>query len=311
MCQWRHLIFPFAPWVHHSHNFITWLSPNRLKLIHRTGIRLSAPQAQELGHVGAKKKSIGISESPLLEGHGDIIMVFVDRAGCVASVILSPKVCGLKLNRLQWKLILLILYEVWCPSLANEGELLSFGWHAAHRYCLELPSFPCCSPLPSWAHHHGKRKNNKQILKPCSFHFHIFLIYPLLSFLVDERCLSFRPFEKFSISGRPTALARNPASAFSSPADLLSLQLPASDSRFLCEKDGIFEALNTTAQAWSFVGWKREDVRWSLLTGDIPTNINRFDLYSKVDTLRMEIYGNIIYKAQWDFLCFSITSHTP
>ena len=95
--------------------------------------------------------------------------------------------------------------------------------------------------------------------------------------------------------------------------DLLSLRLPASDNAFvsiLCEKDGIFETRNTTARAWNFVGWKRKDVRWSLLTGDIPT-INRFDLCSKVDTLRIDIYGNIIYKAQWDFLCFSITSHTP
>lgn len=81
--------------------------------------------------------------------------------------------------------------------------------------------------------------------------------------------------------------------------------------RFLCEKDGIFEALSTTAQGWNFVGWKRKDVRWSLLTGDISTNINRFDLCSKVDSLRMEIYGNIIRKAQWDFLCISITSHRP
>lgn len=81
--------------------------------------------------------------------------------------------------------------------------------------------------------------------------------------------------------------------------------------RFLCEKDGIFEALSTTAQGWNIVGWKRKDVRWSLLTGDISTNINRFDLCSKVDSLRMEIYGNIIRKAQWDFLCISITSHRP
>lgn len=60
MCQWRHLIFhifPFSPWVNHSQNFITWLSPNSLKLIHCTGIRLSTPQAEELGHVGAKKQT--------------------------------------------------------------------------------------------------------------------------------------------------------------------------------------------------------------------------------------------------------------
>ena len=72
----------------------------------------------------------GISESPLL--------VFVDRAGCVASMIRSPKVCGLKLNRLPGKVI--SFDSIWSvmPFPGVRRESLSFGWHDAHWYCLEL-----------------------------------------------------------------------------------------------------------------------------------------------------------------------------
>lgn len=50
--------------------------------------------------------------------------------------------------------------------------------------------------------------------------------------------------------------------------DLLSLQLPASDNAFV----SIVKKVEL---------WKRKDVRWSLLTGEVPTNINRFDFLFK------------------------------